>query len=249
MTQAQPPKQRPEKQAAQGQPVDTPGQAAAAQATYNTARYEHPSVTVDIVMLAVRERQLDVLLVKRRHWPDEGMWALPGGFVNPGETLEAAAARELREETGMRDIPLHQLHTFGDPERDPRGWVISVAHMALISEDRLRSQQIAGADDATDAAWLPAYELPPLAFDHARILECALDAVRTRLDSMPLARSLLPEQFTMGQLRAMYCALLHSTVPLTPFRSKMLTSGLLEAAPHEGQAAGRGGQALYRFRA
>lgn len=249
MTQAPKPEPRPAKQPAPGQAVDTSQQATAAQVAYNAMSFERPSVTVDIVLLTVREGRLEVLLVKRRHWPDEGKWALPGGFVNPGETLEAAAVRELHEETGVHDIPLHQLHTFGDPNRDPRGWVISVAYVAFVSAEMLSAQRIAGGDDAADAAWFLAYDSPPLAFDHARMLEGALHAVRTRLDCMPMARALLPEHFTMGHLRVIYDALLHCTLPLTPFRSKMLTSGLLELASHEGQAAGRGGQALYRFRA
>ncbi|HEX6820036.1 MAG TPA: NUDIX domain-containing protein [Ktedonobacterales bacterium] len=240
---------QPDEHPAQSGTVDTPQEAAAAQAASNESQYERPSVTVDIVLLTVRDRRLDVLLVKRRHWPDEGRWALPGGFVNPDETLEAAAARELQEETGVHDVTLHQLHTFGEPGRDPRGWVISVAHVALVPQEMLSAQRIAGADDAADAAWFPAYEPPPLAFDHARILDCALNAMRIRLDYMPLAHSLLPQEFTMGHLRAVYSALLHHALPATPFRAKVLTTGLLEIAPCEGQTAGRGGQALYRFRA
>lgn len=227
---------------------DQQGQGGDVASASDASRYERPSVTVDAVILTVREGRLEVLLVKRGHWPDEGKWALPGGFVNPNEPLDVAAARELQEETGLRDVPLHQLRAFGDPGRDPRGWTISVAHMALVSDEQVRAQRIAGADDAADAAWFPAYEPPPLAFDHAHILDCALDAVRTRLDCMPLARLLLPEPFTMGQLRAVHEALLHRPIRMTIFRTKMLASGILETAPHVGQTVGRGGQALYRFK-
>ncbi len=243
---SQPPQpQESRSQAQQGQEDNEEGNAPGTSAA---SRYERPSVTVDAVILTMREGRLEVLLVKRGHWPDEGKWALPGGFVNPNEPLDIAAARELREETGLCDVPLHQLHTFGDPGRDPRGWTISVAHMALVPDEKVREQRIAGGDDATDAAWFPAYEPPPLAFDHARILDCALEAVRTRLDYMPLARWLLPEQFTMGQLRAIHEVLLHRPVRMTIFRTKMLASGILETAPHAGQTVGRGGQALYRFK-
>lgn len=228
--------------------VDTPEQAAADSKSYDASHYERPSVTVDIVILTVRAGKLDVLLVKRRHWPDEGKWAIPGGFVNPNEPLEAAACRELHEETGVRDVTPQQFHAFGDPGRDPRGWVISVAHLALVSEEMLRTQRIEGADDAAEANWFPAYELPPLAFDHAKILDRALDTVRTRLDCAPLARPLLPDHFTIGQLQEVYEALLHRPLQMTTFRSKMLASGLLEQAATAAQAAGRGGQALYRFK-
>ena len=99
--------------------------------SYDPARYERPSVTVDVVIFTLQERELHVLLVKRKHWPFEGRWAIPGGFVNMDESLELAARRELEEETGVRDIYLEQLYTFGDPKRDPRTRVISVAYIAL----------------------------------------------------------------------------------------------------------------------
>src|ERR1700741_3485928 len=103
--------------------------------TYDVTCYERPSVTVDIVIFTLQERELHVLLVKRKHWPFEGRWAIPGGFINMDESLELAARRELEEETGVRDIYLEQLYTFGEPKRDPRTRVISVAYIALVSAD------------------------------------------------------------------------------------------------------------------
>src|SRR6185437_12212027 len=100
--------------------IDTPTEASAARQSYDADQFERPSVTVDVVILTVRERRLEVLLIKRKHWPYEGMWAIPGGFVNPKESLEDAARRELNEETGVHDVYLEQLYTFGDPDRDPR---------------------------------------------------------------------------------------------------------------------------------
>src|SRR5512134_1147458 len=102
---------------------------------YDPTRYERTSVTVDVVIFTLQERELHVLLVKRKHWPFEGRWAIPGGFVNMNESLELAARRELEEETGVRNIYLEQLYTFGDPKRDPRTRVISVAYIALVSAD------------------------------------------------------------------------------------------------------------------
>jgi 8-oxo-dGTP diphosphatase len=211
------------------------------------SRYERPSVTVDIVILTVRQRRLEVLLVQRGRPPYAGMWAIPGGF-DPNETLEEAARRELEEETGVRGVAVQQFHAFGDPGRDPRGWVISVAHVALVPEERLREQQVRGADDAAAADWFAADEPPPLAFDHAKILACALDQLRGMLDYTPLARPLLPEAFSLSESQAIYQALLHRPLDATTFRKKMLATGLLEQAPVAGQMSGRGGQTLYRFR-
>jgi len=212
------------------------------------ARYERPSVTVDIVILTARQPRLEVLLVRRGKPPYEGMWAIPGGFVNPDETLEAAARRELGEETGVRGVAVQQFQAFGDPGRDPRGWVISVAHLALVPEQRLRDQRVRGADDAAEARWFAAYEPPLLAFDHAKILACALDHLREMLDCTPVARPLLPEAFTLPQLQAVYGALLNQRLDPSSFHKKMLATGILEQAPASGQASGRGGQTLYRFR-
>ncbi len=136
------------------------------------AHYERPSVTVDIVLLAWRQGELSVLLIRRRHGPFEGFWALPGGFVGIDESLEDAALRELAEETGMQGVQLLQLHTYGDPKRDPRMRVISVAYGGMLADDA--GDQARGGDDATDARWWRVTELPPLAFDHDTIIADAL---------------------------------------------------------------------------
>jgi 8-oxo-dGTP diphosphatase len=128
--------------------------------------YPRPSVTVDIIIVTMEERPR-VLLIRRKHDPFAGAWAIPGGFVDPGETLAAAAVRELREETGIDDVTLEQLAAFGDPGRDPRGWTVSVAFLARVSA----GTEATAADDAAEAGWHPLDELPrPLAFDHDKIL-------------------------------------------------------------------------------
>src|SRR5258708_17926016 len=99
---------------------------------YDASKYDRPSVTVDVIMMSLRQRDLQVLLVKRGSWPYEGMWAIPGGFVNMDESLETAAKRELQEETGVQDVYLEQLYTFGDPGRYPRTHVITVVYFALL---------------------------------------------------------------------------------------------------------------------
>ena len=131
---------------------------------------ERPSVTVDVVLVAPIDARLQVLLVQRKKPPFEGCWAIPGGFVEPDEPLEAAARRELWEETGAEPDHLEQFHTFGDPGRDPRGWTISVAYLARLGETTARGWRPRAGTDAAAVAWFDLDALPPLAFDHAQIL-------------------------------------------------------------------------------
>lgn len=138
-----------------------------------TYEWPRPAVTADIVLVTIEKRPR-VLLIKRKNDPFAGKWALPGGFVDEHETLRNAALRELREETGVEGIDLEQLHAFGNPGRDPRGWTITVAFLARAKPVLLEPQ---AADDAAEVKWFPLDRLPSLAFDHAEIIERA----RTRM--------------------------------------------------------------------
>jgi 8-oxo-dGTP diphosphatase len=139
-----------------------------------TYEYPRPAVTADAVLIT-RERTPRVLLIRRKHEPFAGMWAIPGGFVEIDEPLEDAARRELQEETGVRVDRIEQLHTFGDPGRDPRGRTISVVYLARVSARLLKPE---AADDAAEVAWYPLNETPPLAFDHEQILAYARKKLR-----------------------------------------------------------------------
>jgi 8-oxo-dGTP diphosphatase len=138
--------------------------------------YEHPrpAVSVDIAVFSTRSEGLHILLVQRGREPFKDSWALPGGFVDMDESLENTARRELAEETGLEISKIEQLGAYGDPQRDPRGRVISVAYWTLLSQDD--DQQVQGADDASQADWFPITDLPSLAFDHERIVQDALQA-------------------------------------------------------------------------
>lgn len=133
----------------------------------------YPRVTVDVVVVTWHQTQAQVLLVRRINPPFAGQWAIPGGFVEPYEPLEAAARRELLEETGIEPARLEQLHTFGDPGRDPRGWTVSVAYLALLGPEEAGALYPRAGSDAGDVGWFDLAELPPLAFDHAQILAYA----------------------------------------------------------------------------
>jgi 8-oxo-dGTP diphosphatase len=140
---------------------------------------ERPAVTVDIVTVVPHGRGFQVLLVKRERSPFADCWALPGGFVEPQEPLEAAARRELAEETGAEPTHLEQLHTFGDPSRDPRGWTISVAYLTVVNDDQVRTWRLRAGSDAQEVGWFDLEAPPPLAFDHAKILACARHCLRS----------------------------------------------------------------------
>jgi len=206
--------------------------------------YPRPAVTVDVIIFTLRDGDLRVLLVRRGHPPFEGMWAIPGGFVNIDESLEEAALRELEEETGVRDVYLEQLYTFGDPGRDPRGRVITVAYFAVVPADAVRPR---AGDDAAEARWWSIYDLPPLAFDHADILAYALQRLRYKLEYTAVGFELLPESFTLSELQAAYEVVLGEKLDKRNFRRKILGAGVIEETGAYRTGEGRPAK-LYRFR-
>jgi len=200
------------------------------------------SVAVDLVIFTVREGALQVLLIERGVPPFKGQWALPGGFVLDRETLEEAARRELEEETGVRDVYLEQLYTFGDPDRDPRGRTIAVAYYALTPPAPLRA-----STDAANAAWHPAARPPKLAFDHSRILKTGLERLRAKLGYSTVGFQLLPKQFTLAELQGLYQAILERPLDKRNFRKKVLSLGLLKAEGLKRAAGAHRPARLYSF--
>lgn len=250
---------------------------------YDVSRYERPSIASDVVVFSVMdapednyrrlpEKQLHVLLIRRGQHPHMGDWALPGGFVRCGETVEQAASRELKDETGLDSVYLEQLYTFSDPKRDPRAWIISCAHMALIDATRLT---VTAGDDADRALWFRLdckclsektvigadccditrrYEMTlrgehetltgtvesnisytkrgvlreytviengSLAFDHLRILACAMDRLRGKLEYTGIALHLMPTYFTLTELQRVYEVILGKPLLTAAFRRKI----------------------------
>ena len=207
-------------------------------------RYARPFVTVDAVIFALRDGDLQVLLVKRRHPPFQGGWAIPGGLIEMDETLEAAARRELQEETGLTGVSLEQLYTFGDPGRDPRGRSITVVYLAAVSAGSVAPR---AGDDAAEVGWWSIYDLPPLAFDHDKILSYALTRLRYKLEYTAVGFSLLPEAFTLTELQAAYEIVLGVRLDKRNFRRRILSAGIIE--PAGGYRCGEGRPAcLYRYR-
>jgi ADP-ribose pyrophosphatase YjhB (NUDIX family) len=213
--------------------------------SYDVTAFERPSVTVDLVIFTVRDRSLQLLLVERGVPPFEGLWALPGGFVRMDESLEESARRELEEETGVRDIYLEQLYTFGDPKRDPRGRVVSVVYFALVDAGR---QRIAAASDAADAGWHSVFGPPRLAFDHRKALDYAVWRLRNKLEWTTVGYELLPRKFTLSELQRVYEIILQRPVDKRNFRKKILAQGQIREL-NETRADGAHRPAkLYSFR-
>ena len=211
-----------------------------------TYDYPRPSVTVDVVVFGYDGgNQLRLLLIERGGEPFLGQWALPGGFVDMDEDLETAALRELEEETGVRDLFVEQLFTFGAPGRDPRGRVISVAYFALVN---LQDHPAVAASDAARAEWFALDALPALAFDHDRIIRMATERLRGKVRYQPIGFELLPERFTLGQLRNLYETILQPAEPFNKwnFRTRILRTGILEEAGMQEKVAHRPAK-LYRF--
>lgn len=215
-------------------------------ATFATEKLHRPLVAVDIVVFGVRDGALSTVLIRRALPPFQGKWAVPGGFVLPEETLDAAALRELREETGIRVSRsyLEQLFTFGDVRRDPRGRVISVTYIVLTEGSLFEPR---GGTDAADAAWWPVDTLPPLAFDHAEIVTYAVQRLRYKLEYTNVVYAMLPERFTLTELQLTYEAILGKQLDKRNFRKKIVGLGFVKPT-HQWQRVGKGRPAqLWRF--
>jgi 8-oxo-dGTP diphosphatase len=213
------------------------------------AEAQHPRVAADVAVFAFLDGAMNVLLVRRRYEPYESYWALPGGLLEPDETLEEAAERELREETGVTDTYMEQLATFSQVDRDPRGRVISCCYLALVDGGRVRLRP---GSDAREAAWRPLEALlretdagTVLAFDHDRILAYARQRLAYKLEYQNVAWSLLPETFTLSELRRVYEAGIGRAFEPNNFRRIALGWGVL-AESGERPTGGRPA-ATYRF--
>ncbi|MEM6268709.1 MAG: NUDIX domain-containing protein [Bacteroidota bacterium] len=210
-----------------------------------TYEYPRPALTTDCVVFAWTPGGLEILLVQRGIAPYEGSWALPGGFVGMDEELEASARRELQEETGLTDMYLEQLFTFGGIERDPRGRVVTVAYYALIDKGRFAPPK--GDTDARDARWFSLDSVPELAFDHAKILEYAIERLRAKVRYAPVGFELLPEKFALSELQQLYENVLGEELDKRNFRKKLMGLDILLDLNERKQEAPFRSAKLYRF--
>ncbi len=208
--------------------------------------YPKPAVTVDAIVFTIREEQLQVALIKRGIEPFQGSWAIPGGFVRENEALEDAVKRELYEEVGAGGVYLEQLYTFGAPNRDPRGRVITVAYFALVAAENLR--ELTASTDASEAQWFALPEVPSLAFDHREILDLAVNRLHAKLEYSTIAYALLPPAFSLARLQRVYEIILDRPLDKRNFRKKILSLDLLEPTDQRSGGAHRPAT-LYVFKA
>lgn len=206
--------------------------------------YPRPALTVDCVVFGFDEGDLKAVLIQRKIAPHKEQWALPGGFVRIDETLEQAARRELMEETGIADVFLEQLYTFGELERDPRERVVTVAYYALV---KLADYRIQAATDAKNVAWFAVDDTPTLAFDHAQILEAASKRLKGKVRYEPIGFELLPPKFTLSQLQHLYEACLEESLDKRNFRKRILGMGFLIETDEIQQDVAHRAARLYRF--
>lgn len=193
---------------------------------YDSADFPPLAVTVDLVLMTVREGRLAVLLQHRSEPPHKGEWALPGGFVRIDESLNTAARRILVDKAGLGDVWLEQLYSFGDPGRDPRMRIVTIAYFALVPAADLTT----ALEDNDELMLAPLDALPALAFDHAAIVDHAAARLRGKLDYAPIAFALLPPLFTLRALQNVHEAILGTNLNKPAFRRRMLDKGWIEGS-------------------
>ena len=186
-------------------------------------KYPHAAITTDCVIFGYEKNKLYVLLIERGIEPFKGSWAFPGGFMRMDESADECARRELLEETGFKTSFIEQFHTFTSIDRDPRERVITISYFALVQKT-----DVIGGDDAADARWFPINDLPNLAFDHQEILSVALRCLKEKIHFEPIGFELLPEVFTMTELRSLYEAILGVNFDRRNFARKIQNLGLLD---------------------
>jgi 8-oxo-dGTP diphosphatase len=190
----------------------------------NIHNFPKPSVTVDMVIYTIHENDLKVLLVKRGIEPFKDKWALPGGFVRIEESLEDAAKRELQEETGVKDVYLEQLYSFGEPKRDPRGRVITISYIALVNSENVT---LKSTTDVSKVQWFSIKKIPSLAFDHKKILEYSLKRLKWKFEYTTVAFSMLPKKFTLSQMQKIYEIVFNKKFDKRNFAKKVLSLDIL----------------------
>jgi 8-oxo-dGTP diphosphatase len=204
-------------------------------------------VAVDAIVFGYSKKEgVSVVLIRRKYPPFQNNWALPGGFVLEDESLEDAVRRELEEETGITVNYLEQLFTFGQPGRDPRQRVISVAYFGLVNTSHY--QELKASTDASHAGWFPIKKLPALAFDHKQILTLAIERLRTKIRYQPIGFELLDKKFPFSDLEKLYTALLDKDINRRNFSKKILSFGFLEETGELTAITGKGRPGkMYRF--
>jgi len=198
--------------------------------------YPHSAVTVDICLFTIQDDRLKILLIQRAEEPFQGDWALPGGFIHMDENLDAAAKRELEEETGASGFYLEQFGTFGQVDRDPRERVITIAFFALAPAEHIT---LKADTDAKDAVWFDVEDLPDLAFDHAGIVNKALKTVRSKIENSTVAFEFLPAKFTISDVRQVFESVLGRPIDKRNFQKRLTSANLIRKSGEKREGSHR----------
>jgi len=207
-------------------------------------KYKFAVIATDVVIFTVQENQLKILLIKMKKHPYTNYWAAPGGLVKPAESVDRAAQRNLVEKTGVRNVYLEQLYTFGKAERDPFGRVVSVAYFALIPSDGVKLQTTAEYGDVT---WFPVGKLPKLAYDHEEIIKYALNRLKAKLEYSNIVYGLLPKEFSLSDLQNMYEIILGKKFDKRNFRKRILSLNLIQRLRKKRRGVANRPAELYSF--
>jgi len=212
--------------------------------TYDASKFEKPSVTVDVLFFTIKEDKLQVLLIKRAAWPYQSFWALPGGFVSMNENLDDAAAREIYDECGIKNLFLEQLFTFGEVKRDPRTRVITVAYYALAPSEEIKKIQ---KNEVKEAKYFPVDSLPKMAFDHEKIIKVGFERLKSKIGYSNIVFGLLPAVFSLSEVQKIYEIIYGKVVDKRNFRKWIISSGLLVSTGNKKSGQANRPALLYKF--
>lgn len=202
------------------------------------------ALSIDCLIFGFKDGQLDILLIKHGEGISKGRWALPGGWITYGESVDDAALRLLRSLTGISQIYLEQLKAFGDPNRYPTKRVVTVAYYALVNEE---NYALMPGFTASDAQWFNIHNVPPLPYDHNAILEYGFKQLKHKVRHEPIGFNLLPEKFTLLQLQELYEAILETRLDKSNFRRKLAKMKLLKKCDEKQQHVSHRAAGLYKF--
>ncbi len=211
----------------------------------NHGEYELPGITTDLVIFTINQNSLKAMLVKRATPPFEGCWSIPGGFLKRGESLEESAQRVLIEKTGVKNVYMEQLYTFGDPKRDPRSRVITIAYFALIPWESLKQPE---SKKIMDITWTSMDRLPKMAFDHKEIMNAAVQRLRAKVSYSNIVYGLMPAQFRLSELQNIYEVIINDKLDKRNFRKRMLATGLLLETGKKERIGAHRPAMLYKFK-
>lgn len=210
-------------------------------------RFDVVAVATDVVMLALEDKELKILLIKPKHPALSGQWALPGGMVNPDESVEESVRRHLSNKAGVKDVYLEQLYAFGEVDRDPFGRVVSIAYSALITD--IKKIKLATTESYEGIAWHPVSQLPILAYDHQQIVDYSLERLKAKIGYTNVVKELLPEEFTFNQLMSAYELILNKKLDKRNFSKKVIALKLIKPTKNKSIGGAHRPALLYKFTA